>query len=890
MRRDSVEGRPVWLYHTSREILNDRHGGLNASNEAYAPSSSDLASLSDTRSECSSRYASRQTEDGSAVVFLSLGVIAISVIGLCAFYIYSNDFKSLGKLSAALSSAAAGVQDGEFRTKSGDSSPLGTGKAAAGSAGGSSTVLHVEDGSTISAKEMASVNNGTRVGGRRRTYQEPLQTGRHTRRNRSGTSTENGGVSQKYRTSTKGVSKKTQPSRKGFTTTVDPEVHTTDSDTETQIGVRPTARPKILCVSQACRKESDYLASFLNWYVKPCRNFYGFVCSHWKSMHPTIGASVDALRVQRLEEDVYHAFTSTQTFPPAILKIKRLLEACAQKHSHEDYQLTIRSVLSNVGLHGWPFVDDTMTVSDVWKVASLLIRRLGLATLVSVAVEADPETTNRHIISLGEPSLLIGQYDKTESRLPEWYSTVVMACLRAFANGGNVGAAEAISALTARLAEISSGSGYGPSALGRYKIFQLEDYNSLRELLELVFQNITSIKDNTKVLTRSDLYLKSLRLVMHVSRPIDMLNYMGFRALMHLSPLLSENVMEMASIQMKEMTGIILPTWPKWRRCLRMFERVRPAIFLNAYAQKDKTSSNTTAVRILMDEIKQGFASSLNRVSWLSIEDKAMLTRRAAKIKIDFFRKPWKNSGNDSVLLSTEVNGIITAYMTLATGLISDKLSKVKEPRRTKNREWKGSVFDTKPTYSLGSGTIFVPASILDPDYFVDNLTMALQVPRIVRKIIHALFVAVHAKNFTWTVDTERGYSDLQKCLQRHYRDTYREKDRMSELTTLDMMSLLPTHDIFMSHFFGKTNRGNFGDYDILSKNNITVDQLFFVLYAEGFCETGEAEKENRVMQDDAGHLRVNIPLRNSLHFQKTWDCDSKYSKNPRKKCSVWSK
>ncbi|XP_064454817.1 neprilysin-21-like [Ornithodoros turicata] len=654
------------------------------------------------------------------------------------------------------------------------------------------------------------------------------------------------------------------------------------------------------CETKICEEESHYLTNYLDWRAEPCKNFYGFVCNRWKELHPDIGDSVDALLVKKIEEDVYHALTASGRTTADTAKAGHLINSCMRKPLYENHRAILLEFMNSLGLRGWPFSRSTKTLDHVWKSESLLVRNLGQGFLVSVTLDVHPENADRYIVAVGEPSLLIGQFGTKDSYLPEWYTVAISTCLKIFTKSKYSEIAKAVRDFSAILADISVHRGYETFTARRYKVLQLRHYSHLVQLLTLVFRNITKVDNRMTVIIKSEAYLQSLRTVVHMTKPVDILNYMGFRALLHISPLLPDQAMELASIQMKELTGITSAVWPRWRRCLRVFERVLPFVFLHAYAINNLALVNKDNMWTLLNEIQATFVMNINSAPWMSIDDKIMLKSKLSKTKLEVFHKFWKKSSHRHLFVDfSDVSGIrgtVNLYVALARQVIKRKLSRITVSRSTQVQEWKGSIFDTEPMFDAESDSVFIPMAMFDPRYMIDNESMLLQIPHVATKVIGALFKGIHQSNYlqsklTWSVDTELGYHDIQKCLLRHYENAFDERLRnsiTSELNAVDSLSILPAFKVFVK----KANQANIEDYGLLTGGNITVKQLFYLLYARGFCETMDSERRKQVMQESQhsiNNLRVNGPLRNSFRFPAFWDCPSDSPMNPNQKCTIWT-
>lgn len=662
------------------------------------------------------------------------------------------------------------------------------------------------------------------------------------------------------------------------------------------------------CETRVCERESVYLTSYLDWGVSPCDDFYKFVCNRWKSLYPEVATSVDSLLVQKVEEDIYHSLTSQTRPSNKVLKAQSLISACVHKPFTESHRAALVDFMGELGLRGWPFQRDTKTLTDVWKSASLLLRNLGLAVLVSVKVEPDPENEERYVIALGDPDLLIGQYGSQESALPDWYSMAVTSCFKVFTSGKYVDIARRVREFSARLAEAATDRGSEVFAASRFKMVQLKHHANLIQLLTFIFGNITVVHSRMKVLVKTEQYFRDLRTVMHVTKGVDVLNYLGFRALLHISPLLPDQALEMASLQMRQLTGTRRLSWPRWRRCVRMFEKVTPAVFLHAYADMHRNLPNKDKLWSLLNDIQASFVLAINSAPWMSIDDKLMLRDRLSRIKLEMFHKfvakrSHKHSPSEFVP-DVKPGNVISVYRTLARQLMERRLGRIKARRDRAAVKWKGSVFDTWPVFDRDSDSIFVPMAMVDPAYMSDPESMLLQLPRVSTKVISALFAGIHQANFPrgklhWSVDTELGYHDVQKCLERHYAGSDADgstsssglrlrTEKTAQLDVLDSMALLPAFKLFLKH----VNQVNIEDYGLLTGLNITVKQLFYILYTKGLCETADASRYREMNEESLRRPppeRANGPLRNSFRFPTFWECSSDSPMNPNQKCTIWT-
>ncbi|VDO85287.1 unnamed protein product [Haemonchus placei] len=72
---------------------------------------------------------------------------------------------------------------------------------------------------------------------------------------------------------------------------------------------------------------------------------------------------------------------------------------------------------------------------------------------------------------------------------------------------------------------------------------------------------------------------------------------------------------------------------------------------------------------------------------------------------------------------------------------------------------------------------------------------------------------------------------------------------------------------------------------------NFTAEQLFFLAYANVWCEVVKTSSVDYIMETDAhplGMFRVNVPLQNFPPFSEAFNCPVGTPMNPFEKCRVW--
>lgn len=682
-----------------------------------------------------------------------------------------------------------------------------------------------------------------------------------------------------------------------------------DDITSTEENVELVSRKK-RCMTRYCQERADYIVSHLNWTVGPCSDFYAFACSRWSLWHSQQpSTSVETLLVEDVERELYLTFSTK--LKEEVWKIESLVDECLQRPLPKSSLLHLRNLMKAVGLYGWPYRSDTKTRGEVWKAAALILRHLNLAALIAVTVDSNPYNVSEYIISLNEPGLLIGQYSNRERRLPRWYASAVNTAFKQFTPGRYLDIADRVNDFSHKLAEVTTVRGLSPFMTSTYKLAELRTYSSYSQYLGYVFDDIRKITDRTPLLVKCDRYLRSLKSVLHTTRNHDVMNYLGFRVLIHLSPFLTEESREFSSIRMKEITGRRRNSWPRWRRCIRMAEQVAPEIFAFAYAKAVENKVERHAVFKLAREVATIINRTIGNFSWMADMDKENARTVAASIDIEAFYPSWMSNSSyreayDSMFPDITRGNIMKTYRDFVQKMTEGRLALVnkRDDGTFKLAFWRSSVFDVRPRFDYKTMTIYIPPVIFNTSYTRGDVSLAVQIPFVGPKLISAYLEGIHEKSFPpyryhWSLNSTVRAIELELCLSRQYANwtTGDHDNKMPSRRTLtlqydylDNIALEGALQVYLK-YISLVKSQNLHDGAFLSPGNLTSVKLFYVLYAEGMCENAESERQRAELDDDpisCPRARVNVPLRNYPDFAADWECRSRTPMAPRKRCNLW--
>ncbi|CAN8031491.1 unnamed protein product [Ixodes persulcatus] len=661
------------------------------------------------------------------------------------------------------------------------------------------------------------------------------------------------------------------------------------------------------CLSRFCLAHSSFLEGYLDWTVDPCSDFYSFVCphqwrnEHWASSDVRLSDQVDRALFQTLRG---HVGTNNKRGP----KMAGLLGECWKKVIPKSTTRQFRELLEHVGLPHWPYRNNKDKL-DVWKVASTLIRDLKLDTLMAVDITRNIADTAGISLVVNEPDLLIGQYGTKERRLPRWYVSALVSCFRKFRDIDQNVTVKGVREFSERLSEITSSRGEEAFFASRYRLTTVASYAIYKPLFSFVMRGLLTIRDKTRLLVKSDRYMRALKSVLQMTKTSDVLNYLGFRLLVHVSPLFPDEYQDFFNIRMRQLARQkYARPWPRWKRCLRVLEPLYQNLYLRTYSSFLDAKIDMAKMASLGNDIKSHVVVSVGNLPWLSSTDKIKSKNIMSSVHLRIFYplsfKKHKGAGPHPTNLPEAVSGrLLHSYRESVRKANMNHYNDILENEDTEQSKlssWKGSIFDTYPTFDVQTNTIYVPVAMVDLSELSYEDSFGVQVPRIGSRIIMSLLQAAHQRSYSfgrieWSLNSTMSLHNLEICLATQYNNISNEmaaekiRGSLTEAYNfLDNTALTLAYNVFQEYL--RDRRVSITDTGGI--RGLTTRHLFYVLYAASMCEKQSTEMIRQEFEEDTysqPRLRVNIPLQNSARFANLWNCSANAAMNPQLKCPLWN-
>nr|XP_054921990.1 uncharacterized protein LOC126521578 [Dermacentor andersoni] len=511
------------------------------------------------------------------------------------------------------------------------------------------------------------------------------------------------------------------------------------------------------CLTRFCQERSDAVLSALNWTIDPCTDFEAFTCSRWQAPAPA-----EALLAEQLERELYLSLSSK--LKPEVWRVEGLLEECLRSPLPQASRLQLRALLRDMGLYGWPFRADAQSRGDVWKAAALLFRHLSLTPLLGVAVAPHPRNASQPLVTLDEPDML-----------PD-AAHALDAAFKHYTPGRYVELAERVSDFSSRLSQIVTGRRAA-------RLSTLRSHASFAPFLALALGDLVRLQERTPLLVRCERFVRALKALLHATRNRDLLNYLGYRALVHVSPLLTEEARPLAAARMLQITGRRRYGWPRWRRCVRLAERAAPELM--AYALARAAQLDRLAGLRFARDLAAAVNESLGAFAWLAEADRRNARTLLAALDVQVFYPAWIGNSTlreayDSLFPEVTRGNVLQTYRDftrklterrlaaqLGTGGVADGSSGRSGAKggatsvldAPLGAPWPWSALDVRAGLDADALRVYVPPALVNGSTRGGDAWLAAQLPAQGPRLTQALLEALHerahpAARYHWSLNT----------------------------------------------------------------------------------------------------------------------------------------
>ncbi|CAN7939298.1 unnamed protein product [Ixodes hexagonus] len=691
---------------------------------------------------------------------------------------------------------------------------------------------------------------------------------------------------------------------------------------------RKTISTDTSCKSDVCSWTANYLRGKVNVSVSACNDFYGYVCSrNWYAKdldiqsRPYRERSVGMMMMDvekffrdylKENEERYHKY------PGVFLhQAISLLPKCQSEEKNDKNLTSLKGLLEEYNLGSWPYRKAPRGVTIV-KISAFVDRDLGVFPFAKVFLKKPFEDDRGYTVHIDKPSSALKRHQLAFlDESVENYTQKVKLALTLFDKKLDVTEqADAIAVLEKKLLSVMTVTRFVEFQDRVKKVGQLARKGKWdwKEYFTILFQDIETFDNEKPVAVMNQEYLTKMEAVLNETDTVTLLNYIGYRLVVHVSPLLAKVASPLLRLSHDNYMEFVPD---RLQACMHLLERVYKH-GMRFFARMTFSKNNSTLLLKHYDYSMANVESQLkSSMAERLLSSSSWLDRAAIGIgvdKLENMRLIFLGSTDDINTIANYYNfnaqpldpsRLLESFREVQAGTMN-VYWETKPPKDDLDARYDHTGFSPGYEYFFGRNMLFIPHGNVA---FLNDITKAIDpvlYPIILANPVRGIFAAVDKRGATvdhnlavatwWNTDELSKYSQLELCYQDQYYveirdlvgDNFEARIRLEE-NIADNAIIAPLYDLYMKTL---TMQGQSLDKlkVTLDVGEVNLEQLFFINYAVGICDNPSREAWVRKIKygEIPGRLRVNIPLMNFERFSTAFNCAVGSPMNPTRKCTIW--
>ncbi|KAK6734723.1 hypothetical protein RB195_018113 [Necator americanus] len=689
-----------------------------------------------------------------------------------------------------------------------------------------------------------------------------------------------------------------------------------------------STRNESVCLSEKCiRLAANYLNN-MNRQANPCSDFYTFACGRYaeNKVVPEHAKKITVLYEMKRDLDRHLKGilenSSRMNETRAVKLARTYYDSCMNEDAQNEMgNIPLLSLISQLG--GWELLTNARfdSADYHWETLAGQLAAIGVEGLIKVFVHSSFESSDTQILMFCPPKLFL-EKKKFYRGAPSsniflgYYREYILNLLQLLGvdkedDAGMIDyQVNDIIDMERRIANLSRSdflrNHSAISNLMTYKDFR-HRYPQIRWSLffnEELRESLGTLDDDMMVNVVDIGYFDGLSSLMK-SKPLSSINnYMMWRLVSTFDVYLAQQYRIPAQKFHANMYGSTAEV-PKWENCVHNVAENMAMPLSTAYASSYFSVDDREKAEEMITDLKSSMQRLLIEADWMD-----ELTRSAALKKLDRMRH--KIGFPDALLNETAVlapyEGVQIAVdnffdnaLQLKRAAVRNVLSRIKKPPT--DDDWASPVIAVDAFHYFAGNEIIFPAAILQFPMFVPEAPFSVNYAAIGLGIGHEIthgyddlgsqYDDLGNLRRWWDHTTLETFQKKRQCFINQYNrqvepNTHRNVDGRLTIgeNIADNGGLRVAYEAYRKR---SLRESEFAVLPGFSK--FSAEQLFFVAYANTWCEAIKSSSINYIMDTDVhalGMFRVNVPLQNFPPFSEAFHCPVGSPMNPYEKCRIW--
>ncbi|KAI1297234.1 Neprilysin-1 [Halotydeus destructor] len=712
------------------------------------------------------------------------------------------------------------------------------------------------------------------------------------------------------------------------TTTTTTTMKPTDAPTGTPITTTSTLPPSTtpgiitICQTAMCQNEANRIRDNMDNSTHPCDDFEQFVCGGYKKNHEIPEdkgryGTFDALeenvwlRLRELyDRDYVHKEIEPLTFA------RYLFQSCNDTNVLENrgYDPLVR-LLDRIG--GWPMAGSNTTYNNntySWRTAfAEITSNHHNNILLSISVQPDYKNTSKYVIFLDQPEFGVGRKDllsyhndSESTKIVDAYRQYIKSTVNLFNNNSTIGLDEQITHLVDFEIDLAAAAAAPEDRRDMTKMYHKMTFSELGSrildfdwwgFIEDLYMRMGSpikIQPDDEVVILDLPYLEHLSRVLYQhqgNRSALIANYLGWRMLQQDGWMTTDEFRQNEYKFDAAKTGVEKPV-DLWKRCLNFITDETPSL----------------KVQQIVEFLRSAFEEILRDKDWFDQETKEKALVKLNKIVSNIGYPSWvKDDAEVSRYFnfSVEVDKLnpFDSAEYLREFILHQRFNKYKKEVDL-SHEWPMGPSIVNAAYEPTQNSITVPAGILQLVFFNESRPDYLNYGAIGAVIGHELthgfddqgaqYDETGNLNNWWSNHTQMEFNNRAKCFVDQYSSIVDDRLNLTLNGKNTLGENIADNGGLREAYYAYHSRvGTLLNMDGLLPGfeKYTVDQMFFISYANNWCSLIRDEKLRQSILYDPHSptkYRVNVPLSNFDKFSTAFTCQKGSNMFPAERCVLW--
>ncbi|CAK8671256.1 unnamed protein product [Clavelina lepadiformis] len=680
------------------------------------------------------------------------------------------------------------------------------------------------------------------------------------------------------------------------------------------------------CITRPCVQVANRIIEDLDERVDPCEDFYQFSCGGWEKKNPLpIGHSrwstfnVLNQKNQAIMKNILEANTTSESSSEK--KAKLFYKSCLDLDSINKLSTTpLIDIIAEIG--GWSISGEWNQSDFDFNKSLELMAPFSLFPFFSMDVGPDSKHSNSNVVIVSEGGLSLGErayyVNKTiddDHMLSAYleYMTDVGSLLSGDRNDTRRQMHEILS-LEKEIAEIMVPREQLRDESKNYHRMNMSDLLELAGSVDWIriFQksfkelaNVT-IGLNEPVITSTKSYLEKFSAIVYKTPKKILNNYLVWNFASTFVGTLGQPFLDAQNKFHKVQLGSDMNCIERWHQCVGLVDKVLGEPLGRLFIEHKFDTTSKVSAEKMVTAIKSSFQENLNSISWMDAKTKEIAAEKAAAVEDmvgfpdDILNITYVDGEYEKLILSPSAS-YFDHYVDYVKFVTMKELQSLREP--VKRNEWSLTPPTINAYYSPNKNVIVFPAGILQPPFYRDGFPQAINFGGIGIVVGHELTHGFDDQgrqydlngnlNDWWEENTLKEFKKKAECMIEQYNDYDVNGGKVNGNMTIgeniaDNGGMRLAYNAYKKW---KEMNGSSEAELVLPALNYTDEQLFFIAFAQLWCNVNTPERSKELLLNDVhspNRFRVIGTMSNSPEFAEAFKCPAGSKMNPVKKCVVW--